>query len=120
VKKTENSQTTVYVSALYEKNLTVNVATSYYLANGNPIAVCQNTTVRFPNDGCYARAHLIAQRMQAGGVPYEAIGKVWNEAGPGLTTHLRVDTPYDLFDTGSVHRARMLRPTSWLSKPMAH
>jgi hypothetical protein len=30
------------------------------------------------------------------------IGKVWNEAGPGLFTHLEVETPYDYNDNGSV------------------
>jgi RHS repeat-associated protein len=47
VKKTENGQTTVYVGALFEKNLTTNVATSYYLANGQPVALRQNTTVSY-------------------------------------------------------------------------
>ena len=47
MKKTENGQTTVYVGALFEKNLTTNVATSYYLANGQPVALRQNTTVSY-------------------------------------------------------------------------
>jgi RHS repeat-associated protein len=47
VKKVENGVTTIYVGALFEKNLTTNVATSYYLANGKPIALRQNTTVSY-------------------------------------------------------------------------
>jgi len=47
VKKVENGVTTIYVGALFEKNLTTNVATSYYLANGQPVALRQNTTVSY-------------------------------------------------------------------------
>src|SRR5262245_50417006 len=41
VNKVENGVTTIYVGALFEKNLTTNVATSCYLANGKPIALRQ-------------------------------------------------------------------------------
>jgi len=47
VMKVENGVTTIYVGALFEKNLTTNVATSYYLANGQLVALRQNTTVSY-------------------------------------------------------------------------
>jgi RHS repeat-associated protein len=47
VKKVENGVTTIYVGALFEKNLTTNMVTSYYLANGQPVALRQNSTVSY-------------------------------------------------------------------------
>ena len=51
---------------------------------------------KYPNDGCYARAHLMIQRMEQRGISYDMLGKVWNEGD------LWVRTRYDEYNTGVV------------------
>ncbi len=41
------SQTTVYIGSYFEKNTTLNIATSYYAFNGQMIAMRQGATVSF-------------------------------------------------------------------------
>lgn len=57
-----------------------------YLAEQEDIAFA------FPIDGCYARAHLMVQKMKELGIPEDSIGKVWTFA---TDKSLRVDTNHD-------------------------
>jgi uncharacterized Zn-binding protein involved in type VI secretion len=59
----------------------------------------------YPADGCYARAHLMAQRMQQLGV---TPGKVWSFAS-GQDDPLWVNTPHD--PSGSVEWGYHVAPT---------
>jgi RHS repeat-associated protein len=47
VKKVQNGQTTVYVGAIYEKNLTTGVTTTYYFAGGQRVALRQGGALSY-------------------------------------------------------------------------
>ena len=47
MKKVQNGQATVYLGAIYEKNLTTGVTTTYYLAGGQRLALRQGGTLYY-------------------------------------------------------------------------
>jgi len=47
VKKVAGRQTTIYIGAHYEKNITTGVATSYYYAGGRRVAMRQGGVVYY-------------------------------------------------------------------------
>ena len=78
----------------------------------NDMAAQKDIAFKYPNDGCYARAHLMSERMQEQGI---TPGKVWNYASanfdPTNGTSLRVNTKYDYEDKGYVEWGYHVAPT---------
>lgn len=57
----------------------------------------------YPPDGCYARAHIMVQRMQAMGVTPS--GKAWTFAPPGHALHAQTDNDPDGYVEWGYHVA---------------
>src|SRR5262249_2445987 len=60
------------------------------------MAAQSDIAFHYPNDGCYARAHLMVRRMQSMGIHAR---KAWTFANGEL---LHANTPYDEFHRGYV------------------
>ncbi len=57
------------------------------------LAAQEDIAFAYPIDGCYARAHIMTQKMIELGMPADELGKAWTFAQPGEA--LRVDTNHD-------------------------